>query len=212
MDTKRIGILGGTFNPVHNAHLVLASTVLEKYGLEKIIFIPTALPPHKSSRGLITAADRIAMLKLATQKYPVFAVSDLELKRGGKSYTVDTLRELREEFGPEVEFVLIIGSDNLLEIAEWREIETLTELCRFIVVTRPGYPLERLEDENARWAGKILKPDRSNIIELSVDISSSEIREKVRRKEDIRKLVPGEVADYIRRKRLYRSQPNQFKF
>ena len=204
MDTKRIGILGGTFNPVHNGHLALAKSALERGGLEKIIFIPTALPPHKSSRELITASDRMEMLRRAVGGHPALEVSDIELKRGGKSYTVDTLRQLREVLGPEAEFYLIIGADNLLEIADWREVEKLVRECRFIIITRPGFSLDKLSGENARWANKIIEKDGSNIIELSLPASSSEIRERIGRGENVGNSVPEGVLDYIREKGLYR--------
>lgn len=204
MALKRIGILGGTFNPVHNGHLAIAEAVRQQFGLGKIIFLPTAIPPHKPDTDLISARDRMLMLHLALQGHPEYKVSDVELKRGGKSYTVVTMQQLQEIYGPGADIYLIIGADNLLEIAEWREIETLVQLCHFIIVTRPGFPLKKLEGENARWADKIIEKDKSNIIGLSVPVSSSEIRKRVRQGKDIRKLVPEKVLNYIQRKGLYR--------
>lgn len=203
MMTQRIGILGGTFNPVHNGHLAMADASIKKYGLEKVIFIPTALPPHKPSRNLVSNGDRIEMLRLVRGDQPEYEISEIELERGGKSYTVDTIRQLEAKLGAEVEIYLIIGTDNLLEIAGWREIKQLIKLCHFIVVTRPGFDLEKLNGKNKYLASIILKKDLSNLLSLSLPISSSQIRDAARKGKDLNQWVPSGVADYIRDRGLY---------
>ena len=119
----RWGLLGGTFNPVHEGHLVLARAAVERFGLDRMIFIPAAFPPHKTPSCLAPAADRLEMLRLAISARPDWSVSALEIRRGGRSYTVETLRELRRELGEGAEFFLLVGADNLAEIGTWRRIE-----------------------------------------------------------------------------------------
>lgn len=203
---KKMGILGGTFNPVHNGHLAIAREALNKFGLTGVIFIPAALPPRKTARGLAAPSHRLEMLRLALDGRPECEISDLELKRGGRSYTIDTVRELRESAGGNRRMYLIIGADNLLDISGWKGIEELVKLCRFIVVTRPGFNLEELDGENRTRAALVLEKDGSNLLELSLPVSSSEIRKVARRGEDLKRWVPAGVAAYIRKNRLYRSE------
>ncbi len=203
-ESHKIGVFGGSFNPVHNGHLAIARASLDKFGLEKVIFIPAALPPHKPAGRLAPESHRLAMLRLALAGAPRFEVSEVELERGGKSYTIDTVRGLIEIGGGDQNLYLIIGADNLLEIAAWKEVEELTRLCRFIVVTRPGFDLKKLDDENKAWVDLILEEDSSNLLELSLPVSSSGVREAAREGERLEEMVPAGVADYIRENGLYR--------
>ena len=131
----RTGVLGGSFNPIHYGHLLLADDVLESLGLDRILFVPTGVPPHKSAADLAPAADRYAMVKLAVASHPRFEVSDLELRRPGPSYTVDTLEALRRPGG---ELFLIVGSETFLDLLAWREPKRIAGLARLTVVPRVG--------------------------------------------------------------------------
>ena len=136
---KKLGILGGSFNPVHLGHLVLAETAREALGLERVIFIPAKLPPHKRAAALADGADRLAMVRLAVAGNPALAVSDIELRRPGVSYTVDTVRALREKLGAGTQIYFLIGMDTVAELAAWREVARLARLCKFVPLSRPGH-------------------------------------------------------------------------
>jgi nicotinate-nucleotide adenylyltransferase len=201
---NKIGVLGGAFDPVHNGHLEMARAARKSAGLDRVIFVPAAVSPYKTGEPSTPAADRLAMLRLATADRPEWSVSEIELDRGGISYTIDTIRGLRSELGPDPEFHLIIGMDNFLEIAGWRDIGSVIELARFIVVARPGCEPGRISGENRYRAEQIRGRDRLITVELSVPVSSSEIRRMVRAGKDPRPYLPPAVADYIKGHRLYR--------
>ena len=187
----RIGILGGTFNPVHLGHLILAQEAAQQLSLDRVIFIPAYLPPHKGVRAKITPQERHRMVVLATRNNPRFTVSQLEIDRQGTSYTIDTLIQLRKILGQEAKLFFLAGSDSLPELSSWKEPDQLLKLVRFIVVNRPNYPVRKL-------------PQRVKLLPMAlIDISSSEIRRKVRNGLSIRYLVPETVRRYIKRKRLY---------
>ena len=168
---RRIGILGGTFNPIHLGHLLIAQDALERANLERVLFIPSAAPPHKPLAGNVSAAHRLRMLKLALASDDRMAVDTLEIRRGGKSYSVDTLSELRRR-QPRAEFHFIIGADSLAELHLWKDARQLVKLCRFIAVTRPGY-----KPKPARLRGL-----RYQLLDVHpCDISSRDIRARVAR-------------------------------
>ncbi|KPL00943.1 MAG: hypothetical protein AMJ91_02475 [candidate division Zixibacteria bacterium SM23_73_3] len=192
---KKIGILGGTFDPIHLGHLVLAEQVKEKLGLDQVIFIPCFSPPHKTRRKLSPAKDRYCMTKLALKDNPFFSVSDTELKRKGVSYTIDTLRQLKILF-PDSEIYFLTGSDVLNEICTWKDPEKIFGLTKFVIATRPGF--DEFDSKN-HFAKK------STIVRITgMDISSSQIRERVKKGRTIKYLVPDKVEEYIREKKLYR--------
>jgi nicotinate-nucleotide adenylyltransferase len=187
----RIGILGGTFNPVHIGHLILAEEAREKLGLDKIIFVPTALPPHKEDLNIAPAADRLKMIRLAIQGNRYFAVSDIEIKREGRSYTIDTLSELKLKYSRD-ELYFIIGSDLLKYLNEWKDLAQIIKMVKFLVATRPGYPLEQI-------------PHYIHTLAIrAVDVSGFEVRQCVRENKSFRYLVPDKVFGYINKRRLYR--------
>jgi len=204
---KKLGILGGSFNPIHLGHLVLAETAREALGLDRVIFIPAKLPPHKRAAALADGADRLAMVRLAIAGNPALAVSDIELRRPGISYSVATVRALRKKLGAGAPIYFLIGMDTVAELAAWREVARLARLCKFIPLSRPGHSSPNaaaLERAFGRLPARaILK--RALAMPL-IGISSSEIRRRVADGRTIRYLVPDAVAAYIRRKRLYRSQ------
>ena len=191
---KKLGILGGTFDPVHIGHLVLAEQLRESLQLERVIFIPSASPPHKTEHELSSAAHRFEMTKLALKGNPHFSVSDIELKREGLSYTVETLRRLKELYkGAEIHF--LTGSDVLDEITTWKEPDEIYRLAKIVIGIRPGFDKFDPEDYFAK---------KSIITRITgVDISSTRIREKVAKDESIKYLVPSQIEEYIKRKHLY---------
>ena len=186
----KIGILGGSFNPIHFGHLILAQEAKESLGLEKVLFVPCALPPHKSEDDLLSASHRLEMVRLAIQGDPHFELSDLEVRRGGVSYSIDTVSTLRKQF-PSATFYFLIGSDALQGLSRWKEIEQLKRLCHFVMAGRPRFPAVDLPKELLRLS----MPE--------IDISSREIRQRLKEGRSIRYLVPEPVRDYLEKKQLY---------
>ncbi len=189
----KIGILGGTFNPVHIGHLILAEEAREKLGLDKIIFIPTALPPHKDNLNIAPADSRLKMLKLAIKGNRYFAVSDIEIKRRGRSFTIDTLKELKRKYSRD-ELYFIIGSDLLKYLNEWKDLNEIIKMVKFVAATRPGYPLEQIPHYIKTLAIR------------AVDVSGFEVRECVRENKSFRYLVPETIFNYINRANLYKGR------
>ena len=193
---KRIGVLGGTFDPIHLGHLVLAEQVKEKIQLDQVIFIPSASPPHKTKQKLSSAIDRFQMTKLALEGNRKFSVSDMELKRDGLSYTVDTLKELKRIYRNS-EIYFLTGSDVLDEIHTWKNPEQIYKLVKVVIATRPGF--DSFDPDNHFAKKSIIIPI------TGVDISSTKIRELARKGKSIRYLVPAKVEEYIIRNKLYQS-------
>ncbi len=186
----KIGILGGTFNPIHIGHLILAEEVREKMGLDRVIFVPTYLPPHKDNSGIAQALDRYKMIRLAIHGNNKFSVSDIEIRRNGFSYTIDTLVEFKRIYDKD-ELYFITGSDLLKYLDAWKDLEEIIKMVKFIVATRPGYPLEKIP------AYITTVPIRAG------EISAFEVREAVKEKKSFRYLVPESVLRYIIGKGLY---------
>lgn len=199
---RKIGILGGSFNPVHIGHLVLAQDALEQYELDQVLFVPCAVPAHKRAEELAEAAHRRAMLDEAVMGDPRFEISDIELMRDGVSYAVDTVEQLKKARA-DAQLWFIIGADTLIELHTWREIYRLLELCEFITFQRPGYH-EKLTPERLQlkdpWPERLLK----NVTEAHcIEVSSSDIRRRVAEGMSIRYLVPDSVGMYICEHGLY---------
>jgi len=198
-----IGIMGGTFDPVHFGHLVTAEGARHDFGLEKVVFVPAACPPHKDPGYILAAAHRLRMTALAVASNPYFSVSALEVERRGPSYTIDTVREMQAAH-PGRAIYFITGADAVLEILTWKNVEELLGMCFFIAATRPGYQLENLR---GRLAG--LPPGQvARIHSLPVPalaISSTDIRQRVREGRPIKYLLPEAVEGYIQREGLYRT-------
>lgn len=195
-----IGILGGTFNPVHLGHLILAESALEAAGLDRVLWVPCSRPPHKGAEGLAGAADRWAMVRAAIRGHANFCASDIELKRGGVSYAIDTVCELRR-CHPRANLFFIIGSDTLAELHGWKDIGDLLERCTFVSFARPGYEAaSRSIRLPAPWPRRLMRRcHRARLIE----ISSSDIRRRRAAGRSIRYLVPPAVERYIGVHNLY---------
>ena len=190
-------MLGGTFNPVHTAHLILAQDAAEAFDLSKVIFIPCAEPPHKKSAALASAEHRMSMLLAAVESNLLFEVSDMELRRGGTSYAFDTVAELNK-LHPSAELCFIIGSDTLLELHLWRNIYGLLPLCRFLTFARPGWDVSSISPPDIHldppWPERLLQ---DTTVGRLVCISSTDVRYRIAEGMSIRYLVPGEVEMYI---------------
>lgn len=193
----KTGILGGTFNPIHNGHLIIAEQSRQKFVLDRVLFIPCNIPYHKKSFELEPAEHRLAMVKLAVKGNPSFKVSDMEIKRGGLSYSINTIKQLKKIYTANTEFYFILGADSLPELSLWREIGTLMRLCRFIVVTRPGFSRSALK-----------QPLLSRILSFTsplIDISSTKIRRYLKKGQSVKYLVPESVEKHIKKHRLYKT-------
>ena len=187
-----IGILGGTFDPIHFVHLMIAEQVREEVNLDQIWFLPTNIPPHKEGRTVTSAHHRLEMVKLAIQGISYFQVKALEFERSGPSYTIETVRELNRTY-PRYNFSFIIGGDMVDYLPQWKNIEELIDLIQFIGVQRPGYQQD--ESPFSTFVQKVEIPQ--------MDISSTMIREKVQNVKSIRFLVPDRVRNYIEENSLY---------
>ncbi len=191
-----IGIFGGTFNPPHIGHLIVAEHVRTTLGLDQILFMPAAIPPHKVGHDIISEEHRLAMLRLAIAGNPHFEISEIELMRGGISFTVDTLQEMKRE-NPTVTLSLLIGMDNLVEFHSWKSPDEVLKLAVVVVMTRPGFEL-----------GTLQKTIGGNVLVCHVpeiEIASRDIRKRVRDGKSVRYLVTPSVAEYIEKHGLYRN-------
>jgi nicotinate-nucleotide adenylyltransferase len=198
----RIGVFGGTFDPIHIGHLVSAEEARMELKLERVVFLPAGLAPHKLDHAMSPVEHRLAMVELAIASNPHFAVSRVDIDRFGPSYTVDTIELLRDEWGPGVEIYFIMGSDSLLDILTWHNPRRLIRLCRFAVVSRPGYQVD-LDELDALLPGVASRVQMLNAPELA--ISSTDIQRRVREGLSIKYQVLEAVEDYIHRHKLYQN-------
>ena len=196
-----IGVLGGTFDPLHNGHLIVAGEVKARLNLAVVIFVPVGQPWLKADWPVTPAEHRLQMLRLALADKPDFKISTVEIERAGPSYTVDTMAELREKAGSDDELFFILGQDNLAQIPQWQEPSRLMEMCYLVAVNRPGAPRPKLKSLEKSLPGispRVMLLDRPEI-----DISASDIRERVARGLSVRHLVPEPVNRYIKENGLY---------
>ena len=191
-----IGIFGGTFNPIHNTHLKMAKLAQEKFGLKEVIFIPAGHPPHKGIYDKITPQERYRMTCLALKGFPAFSASSSELKRTGKSYSIETVESLKKRFRKDTEVFFIIGSDSLAELFAWKKINKLLKLCKFIVFKRPKFPI--------KIESRCLENRVEVILMCPQKVSSTEIRKMIKKGQNISNFVPKNVARFITKRKLYR--------
>ncbi len=208
-DYKRIAVMGGSFNPIHNGHLVAAEVVRQEFGIERVIFIPTGNASHKKSDPMYNE-HRYLMTVLATAANPNFEVSRMEIDRAGKSYTIDTIGELRKQCDDDCEIYFITGADAIDEILTWKDPEKLLSMCRFVAVTRPGYDKTRLKATidtiNTKYKGNV------EFLEIpALSISSTDVRNRVAVGKTIKYIVPEPVESYILKFGLYGGRPSALK-
>lgn len=217
MSRKRIGLFGGTFNPIHWGHLRAAEQIQAKFGLEKVLFIPSYIPPHKQAADIAAPRDRFAMVRLAVAGHPGFCASPIEIRARQKSYSIITLGKIKKLYR-EAWMFFILGADAFLEIETWKSYESVLAQCQFIVVRRPGYRLvEARKSVPEEFKKEMISIRRSEPISLaimrshriffvdipSLAISSTEVRWRIRKGQSILGLVPPAVEEYIKQKKLY---------
>lgn len=217
MKAERIGLLGGTFNPIHRGHLRAAEEVLSRLNLDRVLLIPSYLPPHKQSGGIASPEDRFAMVELAIRAHPRLMASPLEIEAQERSYSIITLNKVKALY-PKAQVFFILGVDAFLEIETWKSYRDVLEQCRFIVISRPGFdlaaarkalPPEYLGSFRDVGPAEGIRPDDLDAFRIfllsipALDISSTEIRRRIRHGQSIGGLVPDSVEEYIRRKSLY---------
>lgn len=202
--SARIGLYGGSFDPIHFGHLIAARSVAEQIGLSKVVLIPARQSPNKADRPITAPYHRLAMTRLAVEGDALFDVSDMELQRPGPSYTIDTVLAFRGQFGPGTEFFWIIGADSLPDLPSWRRITELVKLAQIVTAARPGW-----QPPNTDTLAAIVGLDAARSLlkhccpTAEIDISSTDIRSRLQAGLSIRYLVPSEVASYIHLHQLY---------
>ena len=211
----KLGILGGTFNPIHLGHLRVAEEIGEDLWLDRVYLIPSGMPPHKPQAPIADFSHRLEMVRLASAISPLLEIWDIEGIRGGFSYSIETLQSFHTSFGPGLELFFIIGTDAFLEIKTWKEYRNLFRYASFVVINRPGYTTERLMAflnslnvgfKRSSKEACFLHPSGTVLLRRDttlMDISASKIREKVRRGKSIRFLVPEAVRNYIEKEGVY---------
>lgn len=223
MALRRVAIYGGTFDPVHNGHIEVARRVLKLFELDEVIFIPASVPPHKRNANITSAFHRFAMLALATEADPGLLISTIELDSPDEPYAVETVERIRVALGEQTELFFMMGADSWLEITSWHEWQRLLRLCQFIVVTRPGFELERVDysdmpiqvvnvlgQDRRQWPDLKDQPKAPHVWltdAASVDISATKIRAaaRVSNLDGLQTMVPPVVASYIEKYNLYRN-------
>jgi nicotinate-nucleotide adenylyltransferase len=215
---ERVGLFGGTFDPIHCGHIRAAGEVLKRFSLDRVLFIPSFIPPHKGRTGIAPARDRLRMVELACREEPRFAASSIEVDAGEKSYSIITLEKVKRIY-PGAWTFFVLGVDAFLEIETWRDHERVLEECLFIVMTRPGYRLEQADrvlggprgekvhcmSKSEKIGEDLFGARRIFFLPIpALDISSTEVRRRIERGETIKGLVPEAVGDYIRSHHLYR--------
>ncbi len=220
--TQRIGLFGGTFNPIHRGHLKAAEEVQRKFSLNRILFIPSYIPPHNKTGEMASPHHRYKMVKLAVSSYPHFGVSSIEIEAKEKSYSIITLNKMKK-IHPGTDIFFILGIDAFLEIETWKDYKKVLENCFFIVISRPGYDIDKAKQIlGNEYKEKII--DVSQGVELTkdiisdfsiflykfnaLDISSTEIRKRIRKKLSIKKLVPENVEQYIIDNNIFINEEN----
>lgn len=199
---KRIGLFGGTFNPVHIGHIKIADDARKKLKLNKVIFIPTGVPPHKSTKDICSILDRLKMVKLAISKNKYFEVSKTEIKSKEKSYSIETISKFKRRYGYNTKFFFLLGIDAMFEISTWKKAREVVKLCTFACLNRPCYSVKKLKRKLLK-EGFGLDKDFIYLKVPSLKISSTEIRSRIKLGLPAKNMLPLEVEKYIRRKGLY---------
>ncbi len=201
----KTGIFGGSFDPVHTAHLILAELAAEASGLDEVLLVPAGVPPHKRYENLAGATHRLAMLRAAAEDNPRLKVSDIELKRNGPSYTYDTVKELEKKIGDQAQLNLILGADSLLDIHNWYRANELIDTIHITGLRRPGFCENDFTEHLKHLGAKRTEKLKKSFVQVPrIDISATEVRRRVKEGKTIKYLVPENVRRYIIEKELYR--------
>jgi len=201
-DAPRVGLFGGSFDPVHNGHLEIADAARRQHRLDRVVFVPARHQPHKADPPQASGEQRLAMLRLAVRDRAGFDVSDCELVRSGRSYSIDTVRAFRAELGPATHLFFIIGSDSLGELPAWKGFGELGGLCTFLVASRPGFPFGELT--GGLPAEQVTELRRHAIRDTGNPVSATDVRRRAAEGRPLTELVPASVAAYIAENKLYR--------
>ncbi len=202
---KKIGVLGGTFDPIHNGHIHVAQKALKLFDLDIIAFVPTGIPPHKDPRSISDKKHRAAMVLAAIKGVNKFKLSRIEMNRKGYSYAVDTFKKLKKRFGSDSQLYYIMGLDSINTILDWKKPLELFRLCRFLIATRPGAKMKTFK-RIMKFPPVSMNKEGIEIFEMKWDVSSTEIRKKVREGKSISRLVPAPVRRYIQKTGLYKEK------
>ncbi|WP_298704227.1 nicotinate-nucleotide adenylyltransferase [uncultured Veillonella sp.] len=202
-NTGRIGIFGGTFNPIHMGHLMIAELALEAYELERVIFVPSYHPPHKDS-DVIAASYRYDMTAIAIRDNPRFTISDIEFKREGPSYTIDTVKYFHSIYGEDKEYYFIAGTDTIQDLPNWKYIDELLALCYFIGAIRPDG--SETIDNIIEYFGDVGKKQIHRLLVPTMNLSATDLRARLRDNRSVRYMVPKAVVHYIKEHNIYRSK------
>lgn len=199
---SKYGIMGGTFDPIHIGHLVIAEEIRNRYELDKVIFIPSGNPPHKDLENVTFAKHRYEMTLLATATNPHFEVSSIEVDREGLTYTVDTIKFLKEKCDDDIEFYFITGADAILDLPTWKNVSELLELCKFVAATRPGFDMNKMQTGVEALERKYNKSIYTTVVP-ALKISSTNIRERIAKGYSVKYLLPEIVENYIYKHNIY---------
>ncbi len=202
-NVEKIGIMGGTFDPIHFGHLLVAEEARQKFNLDQIVFVPVGIPPHKSNKNITSAYHRYMMTFLAANDHPDFFVSNFEVDRDQPAYTIETLRYFRDLYDKNTELYFITGTDTILDLLTWKDYQKLPDLCDFICATRPNFSTEELETKVYSKFPELRQYVHYLNIPL-MEISSTEIRNKRKDNESIKFMVPKEVENYIVKENLFK--------
>ncbi len=204
--SERIGLYGGSFNPIHCGHLIVVRAIAEQLDLGRVIFLPSARPPHKADEALLDHRHRAEMVKLAIADEPRFEFSDFDLARTGLSYTIDTVAHFRRLLGPDAALHWIIGADSLAELTTWSRVSSLVDACRIVTAVRAGWEQIAWDELRETLSAAQVANLQSSVLETPVvEVSSTDIRSRIREGRSIRYLVPDCVRSYIARHALYRN-------
>ena len=202
----RIALYGGSFDPVHNGHLIIARSIAEQLDVQRVILLPSRTPPHKPRGTVASGEHRLAMTRLAVEGEPLFEVSDADLTCEGPSYTANTVEGFRDRLGPGVDLLWIVGADSLLELHTWWQPERIVRHCRVVSALRPGSEIQDLPEMRSKLGDQVAQQLLADIVMTPrIDISATDIRQRVSDERSIRYLVPDAVARYIAEHRLYTS-------
>ena len=203
---QRVALYGGSFNPIHVGHLISARAIAEHLGLDRVIFLPSARPPHKPASEALDSMHRAEMVKLAIEGEPGFEFSDYDLTRSGPTYTIDTVRHFSNLLGAQTTLYWIIGADSLPELGTWHRIHELLDSCTMITAMRPGIPVPDVQSlRSALGDERLARLLSGRVCTPAIEISSTDIRDRVRRGRSVRYSVPHSVLEYIHRHGLYRA-------